>query len=69
MTDVQEAAAEAFATAVERWPADGVPQPGAWLTITANHKAIDQIPSKPRAAAAGPGAIRSARYPHEVVSF
>ena len=31
----EEAAAEAFATAVERWPADGVPRnPGAWLTTT-----------------------------------
>jgi RNA polymerase sigma-70 factor (ECF subfamily) len=40
----EEAAAEAFATAVERWPADGVPpSPGAWLTITANRKAIDRI--------------------------
>lgn len=40
----EEAAAEAFATAVERWPADGVPpNPGAWLTTTANHKAIDRI--------------------------
>jgi RNA polymerase sigma-70 factor (ECF subfamily) len=40
----EEAAAEAFATAVERWPADGVPpNPGAWLTTTANNKAIDRI--------------------------
>jgi RNA polymerase sigma-70 factor (ECF subfamily) len=40
----EEAAAEAFATAVERWPADGVPpNPGAWLTITAVRKAIDRI--------------------------
>ncbi|MGW0064197.1 RNA polymerase sigma factor [Streptosporangium sandarakinum] len=40
----EEAAAEAFATAVERWPADGVPpNPGAWLTMTANRKAIDRI--------------------------
>ena len=40
----EDAAAEAFATAVERWPADGVPpNPGAWLTTTANHKAIDRI--------------------------
>ncbi|BAH51402.1 RNA polymerase sigma factor [Rhodococcus opacus] len=40
----EEATAEAFATAVERWPADGVPpNPGAWLTATANHKAIDRI--------------------------
>ncbi|WIY02983.1 sigma factor [Amycolatopsis mongoliensis] len=40
----EEAAAEAFATAVERWPADGVPpNPGAWLTTTATRKAIDRI--------------------------
>jgi RNA polymerase sigma-70 factor, ECF subfamily len=40
----EEAAAEAFATAVARWPADGVPpNPGGWLTTTANRKAIDRI--------------------------
>ncbi|MGW6276386.1 RNA polymerase sigma factor [Kribbella sp. NPDC055071] len=40
----EEAAAEAFAVAVERWSADGVPpNPGAWLTTTANHKAIDRL--------------------------
>ncbi|WP_372664260.1 RNA polymerase sigma factor [Amycolatopsis kentuckyensis] len=40
----EEAAAEAFAVAVERWPADGVPpNPGAWLTTTAQRKAIDRI--------------------------
>ncbi len=40
----EEATAEAFATAVERWPVDGVPpNPGAWLTTTANRKAIDRI--------------------------
>jgi RNA polymerase sigma-70 factor (ECF subfamily) len=40
----EEAAAEAYATAVERWPADGVPpNPGAWLTTTASRKAIDRI--------------------------
>ncbi|MEN0136083.1 MAG: DUF6596 domain-containing protein, partial [Rhodococcus sp. (in: high G+C Gram-positive bacteria)] len=40
----EEAVAEAFATAVERWPADGVPpNPGAWLTTTAYRKAIDRI--------------------------
>jgi RNA polymerase sigma-70 factor (ECF subfamily) len=43
----EEAAAEAFATAVVRWPADGVPpNPGAWLTTTANRKAIDWIRSE-----------------------
>src|SRR5215469_378661 len=40
----EEAAADAFATAVERWSADGVPpNPGAWLTITASRKAVDRI--------------------------
>ncbi len=40
----EEAAAEAFATAVERWPADGVPpNAGGWLTTTATRKAIDRI--------------------------
>ena len=40
----EEAAAEAFAAAVARWPTDGVPpNPGAWLTTTANRKAIDRI--------------------------
>jgi RNA polymerase sigma-70 factor (ECF subfamily) len=40
----EEAAAEAFAAAVEHWPADGVPpKPGAWLTTTAVRKAVDRI--------------------------
>ena len=40
----EESAAEAFTTAVLRWAADGVPpNPGAWLTMTANRKAIDRI--------------------------
>jgi RNA polymerase sigma-70 factor (ECF subfamily) len=40
----EEMTAEAFATAVERWPADGVPpNPGAWLTTTAHRKAIDRV--------------------------
>lgn len=40
----EESAAEAYATATERWPADGIPpNPGAWLTTTATRKAIDRI--------------------------
>jgi RNA polymerase sigma-70 factor (ECF subfamily) len=40
----EEMTAEAFAAAVQRWPADGVPpSPGAWLTTTANNRAIDRI--------------------------
>jgi RNA polymerase sigma-70 factor (ECF subfamily) len=40
----EDAAAEAFATAAERWPVDGIPpNPGAWLTTTATRKAIDRF--------------------------
>ena len=40
----EEAAAEAFAAAVEHWPAEGVPpNPGGWLTTTAHRKAIDRV--------------------------
>jgi predicted RNA polymerase sigma factor len=40
----EEAAAEAFAVAVERWPRDGVPpNPGGWLATTATRKAIDRL--------------------------
>src|SRR3954451_20377524 len=40
----EDSAAEAFATALDRWPADGVPpNPGAWLTTTATRKAIDRL--------------------------
>jgi RNA polymerase sigma-70 factor (ECF subfamily) len=35
---------EAFATALERWPRDGVPSnPGAWIVTTARNAAIDRI--------------------------
>ncbi|MDT0157696.1 RNA polymerase sigma factor [Microbacterium sp. ARD32] len=40
----EDAAAEAFAAAVARWPSDGVPpNPGAWLMTTASRKGIDRI--------------------------
>jgi RNA polymerase sigma-70 factor (ECF subfamily) len=40
----EEATAEAFVTAVQRWPVDGLPpNPAAWITTTANRKAIDRI--------------------------
>jgi RNA polymerase sigma-70 factor (ECF subfamily) len=40
----EEAVADAYLTALERWPADGVPDnPGAWITTTARNRAIDRV--------------------------
>lgn len=40
----EDATAEAFAVAVQRWPDDGIPpNPGGWLMTTANRKALDRL--------------------------
>jgi RNA polymerase sigma-70 factor, ECF subfamily len=40
----EDAVAEAFATAAERWPTEGVPpNPGGWITTTARNRAIDRL--------------------------
>src|SRR5689334_6372150 len=40
----EELAQDALVAALEQWPADGIPaNPGAWLMLTAKHRAIDQI--------------------------
>ena len=40
----EEATQEAFTTAAERWPRDGIPtNPGGWLVSTARNRAIDRI--------------------------
>ncbi|HLG71677.1 MAG TPA: sigma-70 family RNA polymerase sigma factor, partial [Chloroflexota bacterium] len=40
----EEALQEAFVTALDRWPAEGVPaNAGAWLTTTARRKALDVL--------------------------
>jgi RNA polymerase sigma-70 factor (ECF subfamily) len=45
----EEAAQEAFASAVDQWPTSGVPDvPRAWIIQTARHKAIDRIRRRAR---------------------
>jgi RNA polymerase sigma-70 factor, ECF subfamily len=40
----EDAVQDAFATALRRWPATGVPDnPGAWIVTTARNRAIDRI--------------------------
>src|SRR5436309_3141449 len=40
----EECTQDAFAMALQRWPADGVPRrPGAWLTTAARNRAIDVL--------------------------
>ena len=39
----QDAVAEAFALAAQRWPRDGIPpNPGGWIVTTARNRAIDR---------------------------
>ncbi len=40
----EECVQEAFASALERWPRDGLPRiPGAWLTTAARNRAVDRL--------------------------
>jgi RNA polymerase sigma-70 factor (ECF subfamily) len=65
----EEAAQEAFASAVHEWPASGLPDsPRAWILQTARHKAIDRVRRQARfkeivKALAASGAIRTGEAP------
>jgi RNA polymerase sigma-70 factor, ECF subfamily len=40
----EDAVSDAFATALERWPRDGVPRnPGAWIVTAARNRAVDRL--------------------------
>jgi predicted RNA polymerase sigma factor len=40
----EELAQDALVAALEQWPAEGIPaRPGAWLMLTAKHRAIYRI--------------------------
>src|SRR5918993_5406584 len=40
----EDSVQDAFATALERWPREGLPRtPGAWIVTTARNRAIDRI--------------------------
>ena len=40
----EESVQDAFVVALQRWPADGLPaNPGAWITVTARHRAINVL--------------------------
>jgi RNA polymerase sigma-70 factor (ECF subfamily) len=50
----EDAVSEAFAAAARAWPSNGVPpKPGAWLTVTAWRKAVDQLRAQQHVSKAG----------------
>ena len=60
----EEATAEAFVAAAERWPREGVPpNPGGWLATTATRKAIDWLRRVATRRQAPGGAHRVRRHP------
>jgi len=62
----EEAVADAYVTALERWPVDGIPaNPGAWITTTARNRAIDRIRRRQRFVEKAPTLVRDAELDAE----
>ena len=58
----EEAMHEAFVTAMERWPRDGVPaNPRAWLVSTGRFKAIDVVRRRAASTYRSPSSHASSR--------
>ncbi len=62
----EEAAADAFALAAERWDRDGVPQhPAAWLIATARNRTVDRLRRRRALAAKAPLLARAEPEPEQ----
>lgn len=58
----EDAVQEAFAVALRKWPADGLPpNPGGWITTTARHRGLDRLRREARGRK-----IKAARIPYRV---
>lgn len=56
----EDAVSEAFAMAARTWQSDGVPpKPGAWLTVTAWRKAVDQLRAQQHVSKTGMSSLAS----------
>jgi RNA polymerase sigma-70 factor (ECF subfamily) len=61
----EDAVSEAFTAAARTWRTDGVPpRPGAWLTVTAWRKAVDQLRAQQHVAKAGLSTLIGAADEH-----
>ncbi len=62
----EDAVSEAFVAAARTWPRDGVPpKPGAWLTVTARRRAIDQLRIRQHTAERGVSSLAATAAPDE----
>ncbi len=62
----EEAVADAYVAALERWPLEGIPaKPAAWITTTARNRAIDRLRRARRFADRAPILARDAAFDDE----